>query len=235
MLIHRVVSTGLVALVSFATAAVGILLFSAPFWGGLAFLYWRIVDPETRGGLGTERAAMTAGVGGTLGVVPALLLKVSATPYQDFAGVLLAVGAAWLVQYLADRSRVNLCARCRGAAGQGTQCPRCRDLICTRPDCWNAKYSRCSRCEELEIVLFRMNDEHWWASQFGRRVKTGTCLSCYKEAAEADLRECGQCHWPMCKRCWDYHNGVCQRCGWIVRDLPARLARFVRGRHQSGA
>jgi hypothetical protein len=58
----------------------------------------------------------------------------------------------------------------------------------------------------------------------------GECLSCFREAQDTstDLRECGQCHWPMCTRCWDYYNGVCQRCDWTIPDLPPRLLPFLR-------
>jgi hypothetical protein len=77
-------------------------------------------------------------------------------------------------------------------------------------------------CYEREVVLFPGHEE-WWARELGPRSQHGACVSCYKEAHETDLRECQQCRWPMCKRCWDYYNGRCERCGWIVRDVPKEL------------
>jgi hypothetical protein len=118
---------------------------------------------------------------------------------------------------------------CHGAASgdSGFDCPRCPDRVCARPTCWNARYSRCRRCHELEIVILPLSDG-WWRARVGARVKTGECVSCYRGAEEADLRECANCHWAMCKRCWDYFNGSCQKCDWTLPDLPDALIPFTR-------
>jgi hypothetical protein len=76
-------------------------------------------------------------------------------------------------------------------------------------------------------VLFNMNDESWWRARLGPRVRNGSCSSCFKEANEADLRECGRCKWPMCKLCWDHHNGQCAHCEWVMPGLPPSLEPFM--------
>jgi hypothetical protein len=63
----------------------------------------------------------------------------------------------------------------------------------------------------------------------------GACASCYKEANETDLRACGRCKWPSCRRCWDHHNGQCSHCEWVLPDLPASLQPFFAGRASSVA
>jgi hypothetical protein len=72
----------------------------------------------------------------------------------------------------------------------------------------------------LEAAVFAVPDDRW-----GEAVHAVVVLR--SEATEADLRECGKCGWPMCKRCWDYNNGRCSHCEWIVPDLPAALTPFL--------
>src|SRR5262249_51430274 len=106
------------------------------------------------------------------------------------------------------------------------RCPRCRQQICAQPGCWVARHFRCRLCREREVVLFPIA-EQWWASRLGRRATRGECASCFKDAREADLRECGQCHCAMCKRCWDFHNGQCSHCDWVIPDMPSQLYAFI--------
>jgi hypothetical protein len=46
-------------------------------------------------------------------------------------------------------------------------------------------------------------------------------------AEETDLRVCGKCGRPQCRDCWDFSNGQCGRCHWIVEDLPEALRPYV--------
>ena len=148
----------------------------------------------------------------------------------SWAAIPLATALASAFFSLAFSGGSKTCQLCKLPAPEqaGFSCPRCHDRVCARPTCWNAKYVRCVRCHEREIVILP-TAESWWRPRLGPKVKNGQCNHCYKEAHEADLRECGQCHWPMCQRCWDYHNGICQRCKWVIPDLPP-AHRGVRGR-----
>jgi hypothetical protein len=152
----------------------------------------------------------------------------------DAAAVLLAVGSAWLVDALTSRPRMQTCFICKQPAGATPfTCPRCRLTICSRPSCWIARHYRCKYCDDREVILFP-TDERWWRTRLGPRVTSGSCCYCYKEAGETDLRACGQCHWPQCRKCWDLHNGQCTHCGWILPDLPKSLLPFLGVAAQTG-
>lgn len=206
-------------------------LFLSPVIGALAFFFWRLIDPEESGSRGHVRAVVTAAGGSALGFGAGLLMGFTDAPLFDAAGILLAAAVASALYSWRAQARTVSCVLCHNPAGHrdGFDCPRCGDRVCTRSSCWNSRHARCARCFEREIVILPIQ-ENWWVTRLGRRVMTGECLSCGKEARETgtDLRECGQCHWPMCRRCWDYYNGICQRCEWVIPDLPPRLAPFVR-------
>jgi hypothetical protein len=51
-------------------------------------------------------------------------------------------------------------------------------------------------------------------------------MKCLAVAANSDVQECGQCHWQMCRRCWDLDNCQC-KCGWMPEDLPAALVGLI--------
>src|SRR5206468_180876 len=116
------------------------------------------------------------------------------------------------------------CDVCRvRLAGSYFQCPRCRQKLCGQSTCWSSKDLRCVVCQKHEVLLFP-SDETWWRRRVGPRVRAGQCLKCLLPASQTtDLRECGQCHWPLCKRCWDLENGTCPKCGWIMSNLPKGL------------
>jgi len=225
--IYVVLGTLLVGFIYFALTATGLGLLLSPAVGFAAYIFFRLVDPEERGRRGYLRVLCASIVGGIAGAGLSAVLGVSQTPTWDWAGVAVVVIFASAMYSLGARGATEPCVLCKSAARTGFHCPRCNDWVCARPSCWNAKYSRCTRCHEREIVIFPIA-ERWWESRLGRRVMKGECTSCYTEAGETDLRECGQCHWPMCRRCWDYHNGVCKRCEWTIPDLPPVLAPFAR-------
>ncbi len=147
---------------------------------------------------------------------------------EEIAGIAVAALAAYLYTLGRTRQQVQRCSVCRTPiAGRAAfVCPRCHQTVCSQPTCWLGQHVRCRLCHERGVVLFPLRED-WWTTRLGKPVADGACESCYKEARETDLRECGQCHWPSCRRCWDYHNGRCTRCGWVMPDLPNALRPFV--------
>jgi hypothetical protein len=118
------------------------------------------------------------------------------------------------------------CASCkRGLKDISFECPRCGQVVCER-SCWNYQSSRCRACE-LNQVPILSSDSSWWERNLGRRIPKGKCQICLTSATSADLRACQQCARPYCRGCWDASNGQCVHCFWTVRELPARLQRYV--------
>ena len=227
MTVYLVLGTLLIALVSFAFSPTGFALLFSPLVGLLGFGFFRLLEPDSRARGVALRIGIATGIGAAAGVLLAIALGVSPHPVSDAIGALLSLVIALAVHTITGRSSSEPCTLCKAPIrGGAIECPRCLDRVCPRPSCWNAKHARCFRCHQREVVIFPIA-ERWWDARVGRRVMTGECSSCYKEAHEANLRECGQCRWPMCQRCWDYHNGICQRCAWTMPDLPAKLAPFM--------
>jgi hypothetical protein len=223
--------TLLLGLVSFAvTASAGGAL--TVLWylgvGALSLLFVRLIDSQSA----DARSELTPMLMGGLVVGFGSLLKwlngSSNLGWPDAIGILAALGAAWGVEVMLAAGSARRCFICKLPLESGLPftCPRCHQVICARPSCWAARHFRCRYCDEREVILFPI-DERWWRARLGPRASTGACSSCYKEAGEADLRECGQCGWAMCRRCWDYHNGRCTHCEWILPDLPASLKPFL--------
>jgi len=217
----------LVGLLYFLVSLAGLAFFLSPGLGALACAFVRLVDPGDRGPRGHVHSLMVAGLGGVLGASAAALLGGQYADAWMWAGVVLSVAAASAIYSISARGGIAVCMRCRSPLdGASFICPRCQDRVCAKPTCWIAKFFRCTRCDENKIWVLHF-PESWWRSRLGARVSKGQCNNCYGDAHEFDLRECGQCHWPTCQRCWDYHNGACQRCGWRIPDLPGRLLPFV--------
>jgi hypothetical protein len=147
---------------------------------------------------------------------------VGTTTWMDWAPAALAVGSAWGVGLMVASRNRTACFVCKTVGTVTFVCPRCHQTICAQPTCWSGAHLRCRYCEEREVILFPIA-EGWWQSRVGARASTGACSSCFKESQETDLRECGQCQWPMCKRCWDFNNGHCTHCDWVMPNLPPDL------------
>jgi hypothetical protein len=147
--------------------------------------------------------------------------------WADAVSILVAQGVAWGVD-AATRGGGRTCFVCKNALTDDNPfvCPRCQQAVCALPTCWVARRFRCQLCDEREVVLFPA-DEAWWRQRVGPRVLEGTCSSCYQEGSVVDLRACGRCRWTMCRRCWDYHNGRCTHCEWLMPALPDPLARLL--------
>jgi hypothetical protein len=182
-------------------------------------------------------AMLVAGSGLALGGALKWMVGSPAAGWQDPIALLVAEGGAWAADVLLSRDAATPCFICHQPLEEGAHftCPRCRETICTRPSCWVARHFRCRSCDERDVVLFPIAEETWWRTRLGARVTTGACASCYKEADETDLRACGRCQWPSCKRCWDYHNGQCTHCQWVLPDLPAALRPFLASRSEGAA
>ena len=123
---------------------------------------------------------------------------------------------------LGSRLTSNRCPLCRRRIGSGTTygCPRCGLQVCE--ECWTFQTYRCRLCEQNNVPIFSM-DARWWDTNFGPPVKSGLCQLCHTPASRVELRACGKCGRPQCRDCWDYANGRCTNCRWLVRDLPKQL------------
>jgi hypothetical protein len=222
--------TLLLALVSFvvtATAGAVVVVLWAAVVGGLAVVAVKVIsqagEPASEIAPMLTAGAIVAGSGG---------LKWIAGPapvgWPDAAAVLVGLATAWGLDVLVGGRSARECFICKLPIDERVPfaCPRCHQVICTRPSCWIARRFRCRYCDERDVIIFPI-DEKWWLPRFGPRVRDGSCTNCMKEAHEADLRACGRCRRPMCKRCWDYHNGQCAHCGWVVPDPPAALRPFL--------
>jgi hypothetical protein len=106
-------------------------------------------------------------------------------------------------------------------------CPRCGLDVCD--DCWVFERCRCRLCEQNQVPVIRQNDTRWRDRQFGPRVSSGRCQVCLTPAGEVDLRACRNCGRCQCIDCWDALNGKCDRCNWIVDDLPDALRPYMTG------
>lgn len=175
----------------------------------------------------TATAASCAGlVAGSLGVAQPL-------SWQWFgplgaAAVSLGIGAA-----RSGHSRSCQLCRQRLGGAMAFQCPRCGLLVCERK-CWRFDSCRCRLCADHAVPVFPA-EARWWDAQFGQRMSSGKCQLCLSEGSTVDLRACGGCGRPQCRECWDYANGQCGHCGWILADLPAALKPYMFPDNPSGS
>ena len=135
------------------------------------------------------------------------------------AGVITSGVSMWF----RPRGRSETCFQHRVRLTTVFQCPRCRQKFCGNSDCWDSRGVRCQRCRRNEVLLSNPRDENWWTKRFRNRISSGNCMKCLAAAANADVQECGQCHWQMCRRCWDLENCQCRKCGWMPQGLPETL------------
>ncbi|MEW6366470.1 MAG: hypothetical protein AB1714_17730 [Acidobacteriota bacterium] len=135
-----------------------------------------------------------------------------------------AATAGIVVLFMIQRPR---CALCNRGFDRDLifDCPRCGLRVCDR-ECWVFEQCRCRLCAENRVPIFSP-DSRWWEAQLGPRVHAGRCQICLAVAAEVDLRACGQCGRPQCKGCWDFNNGACSRCNWVIDDLPPQLEPYI--------
>jgi len=160
-----------------------------------------------------------------LGIVILFASRSGAPLYLWFAPLLAALtsGAIAVIRNL-DSRRCSLCNRRIGGDVAFT-CPRCGMLVC-ESKCWDFERCRCRLCEQNRVPILP-SELRWWDRHFGARSPLGRCQVCAATAQAADLRVCAKCGRPQCRSCWDYTNGQCSRCQWIVADLPAPLKEYV--------
>lgn len=150
---------------------------------------------------------------------------------NNFADVWIAPVAgtvsAWLWWVFQSRSkrRCGLCDDRISSAGMSFDCPRCGLTVCEQK-CWSFERQRCSLCEQNRVPVLPV-DARWWDRQLGPRSTFGQCQVCFQPAELADLRNCAKCGRPQCRGCWDYGNGQCPRCQWVIEDLPEELRRYT--------
>ena len=229
----------LLGLVFFAVATIRqplLTLLGACGVGFASFMSWRALDAHESSSRNGTYSILMAALASLVGAL--LTWAVSPSPTEPWAwlGIGLAMVTAGGIWALSKKDGGPSCFVCRLPLERAASfvCPRCRQTVCARPSCWNGRHLRCRYCLDREVVVFPL-DERWWRTQLGPRVMKGECTSCYKEAQETDLRECRQCHWSTCKRCWDYHNGRCLHCDWVIRNLPRQLRLFIRPRGEHHA
>jgi hypothetical protein len=222
---HVITGATLVAGVHFVSLALAAGVLLSPVVALLAFAFWRLVEPEEGGATGYRMVALMTAIGTLVATAASVALGFTPLLAFDWLGILSATGLAAAIFSLTFASRGTTCRLCATAiaAGGGFECPRCADRVCGRPSCWNAKQVRCTRCLERAVVALPMHS-HWWKTRFGHKAGRGQCALCFKQADEANLYECGTCAQPLCDRCWDHQNGACSKCGWIIPNLPAKLA-----------
>jgi len=146
----------------------------------------------------------------------------------DLVGVVLVAIINGVFLIIDLRNRSLKCSRCERSLERGYYvCPRCNEYICSRSNCWKARDCQCSDCYRLRRPLLALNDDNWWQQRVGPRIMVGRCWRCGLDASNCDLRSCGDCPWPMCTQCWDFGNGLCPRCRWMIGNLPHSLEQCV--------
>ena len=207
-----------------ALVHVSVALLAAMAIGVVVFFFFSFFEVAQSTAWAPLLLAVCASLGGTL---LRLLSSRPASPWLAVAPALAlstAGGTSILRRHLAKR-----CPLCKRWIGRDValECPRCGLIVCDR-GCWDFDHYRCRLCEDNRVPIFT-TDSRWWDKRFGPRVDSGRCQVCLATAAEANLRACGKCGRAQCKACWDYGNGRCTHCGWVISDLPQELKIYVLG------
>lgn len=162
---------------------------------------------------------------GTASLVGVGLGYLSAPDWTVWLGPPVAVVAVGLVQ-LIRRGGGKKCGLCNRRLGEvALTCPRCGLVVCDS-GCWVHEHCRCKLCEDNRVPIFPP-EGRWWDQRLGPRMRQGRCQLCLAEAADADLRPCRHCGRPQCRPCWDFNNGQCSRCQWVVDGLPESLQMYM--------
>jgi hypothetical protein len=135
-----------------------------------------------------------------------------------------AVAVIWWTVSSGPGKRCHLCNKWLRRSVVSFECPRCELVVCEQ--CWEFDHLRCRLCEQNRVPVFPP-DGRWWDHRLGARVSYGRCQICQTTSDQADLRSCGRCGRPQCRECWDYANGQCGRCNWIMDDLPETLHPYM--------
>jgi hypothetical protein len=203
-------------------AGAGWAIFGGAFSGVLFLLLMRFFEADIAAiwlRLALPGAASLAGV--ALG-----LPRRNGSP-SVWLSPLAAVASAgiWILLQARSKRRCGLCSRRIGRSAVAFDCPRCQLLVCEQT-CWDFEHQKCTLCEQNRVPVFSP-DSRWWDRQTSARARHGRCQLCMESAEVVDLRCCRRCGRPQCRSCWDYSNGQCNRCQWVIEDLPEKLQPYV--------
>lgn len=141
----------------------------------------------------------------------------------------LAAGIPAFVSHSAAR-KCQLCGR--PMHGEVSfDCPRCRYTVCDR--CWRFESLRCRLCDDNKVPAFPA-DSRWWREQLGEPVSRGRCQVCQVDTTRDTLYACPRCGRMQCRTCWDYTNGQCRLCEWLIEDLPPAIDDLMVARGRRG-
>jgi len=188
--------------------------------GAGSFLIWRLFHLHFESSWTPVLLATTSSLGG------AALAWLTRAGWTLWLAPAAAFAAAGLVALLGrPRRRCALCSRRLGELALA--CPRCGLVVCDS-GCWVHEHCRCRLCEDNRVPAFPP-EGRWWDKRLGPRMQHGRCQLCLAEPAAADLRACGHCGRPQCRPCWDFNNGQCSRCQWVLDGLPEALRAYMTG------
>lgn len=189
---------------------------------------WMLFEQERSTNLDTYLPAILGSVGVLLGGLVRWSAQSSDLIFYDLLAVTIGLIGSGIVITFRLRRQEDLCRLCGRPFQRGyQQCPRCEEFVCGRTRCWSHDYHRCADCERIKRPLLLLEDQDWWAQRLGPQLRNGSCLKCQGDAKHHDLRKCGQCPWAMCTQCWDFENGRCFRCLWIMPLLPEQLRAYL--------
>src|SRR5262245_27572840 len=187
----------------------------------ISHVLWSFVDLDSE----QENSRLIPAGAAFTGVATGILLRVFHAAVDPWTGgaVAAALLTSGIAMWVVPRKAPETCFQHHVRLTNGLRCPRCRQKFCGNSDCWDSRRMRCQRCRQNEVLLLNLEDEHWWTKSFRSRINSGSCMKCLSAAATRQVHECGQCHWQMCRRCWDLDNCRCPKCHWKPEGLPEAL------------
>jgi len=206
-----------------------VVLGTGALLGLLPYGIWTFFESADEGNSDLVLPGIAAVTGVLLAGIMRLITQSSELLVIDLLAVILAATGSGTIIILRLRQRAQACQICSHRSSRAFHsCPRCEKTVCHQSSCWISEDYRCSDCKRLRRPLLTINVEGWWLQRLGPKVSSGSCCRCGLSASRCDLRKCGRCPWSMCIQCWDFGNGRCARCSWIMPDLPASLALYFR-------
>lgn len=229
VLAAAILLTAALQILAGSSASSLVVLATAALMGLLPYGLWTFIESTNQ----DNSDLILPGIAGVTGVLLAGIVRlITQSPELlviDLLAVILAATGSGIIIALRLRQRAAACQICGYRSRRAYHsCPRCEKAVCHQSSCWISEDYRCSECKQLRRPLLTLNVESWWLQRLGPRDASGSCCRCGLGANRCDLRKCGQCPWSMCTQCWDFGNGCCFRCSWIMPDLPASLRLYFR-------
>ena len=210
-----------IELLAVATASPGASWVAAVVVAIISHALWSFV------GLDSEQwsSRLIPAAASLTGVATGILLRLLQADIDPWTwgAVPAALLTSGMSMWVTPRKAPEICFQHQVRLRNVLRCPRCRQKFCGSSDCWDSRRMRCQRCRQNEVLLLNLEDEHWWTRSFRNRISSGNCMKCLSAAATRQVHECGQCHWQMCRRCWDLDNCRCPKCHWKPEGLPEAL------------